>query len=134
MPRLRCNRHWLNNDAQTLADAGIEEGSIVYVATPRERHSREELSVTVKEVGGDKEQTTVFVRPDDDTAAVMRQVQDALGIAADAQQIIFSSAVLRPTDTMASKKVGEGCTLQLVVGKRPASAARQAMSPGGTWR
>lgn len=132
--RLRCNRRWLNNDAQTLADAGIEEGSIVYVATPRERHSREELSVTVKEVGGDKEQTTVFVRPDDDTAAVMRQVQDALGIAADAQQIIFSSAVLRPADTMASKKVGEGCTLQLVVGKRPASAARQAMSPGGTWR
>ena len=46
------------------------------------------------------------------SAAVMRQVQDALGIAADSQQLIFASNVLRPTDTMASKRVGDGCTLQ----------------------
>jgi len=52
------------------------------------------------------------VRPEDTSAAVMRQVQDALGIAADSQQLIFASNVLRPTDTMASKRVGDGCTLQ----------------------
>lgn len=133
--RLRCNGRWLSNDAQTLADAGVAEGDIVFVATPRERNSREELSVSVREVGGGNEQATVFVRPEDTSAAVMRQVQDALGIAADSQQLIFASNVLRPTDTMAAKRVGDGCTLQLVVGKRPgAPATRQAMSPGGTWR
>jgi len=45
--RLRCNGRWLSNDAQTLADAGVAEGDIVFVATPRERNSREELSVTL---------------------------------------------------------------------------------------
>ena len=58
------------------------------------------------------EQATVFVRSEDDSAAAMRQVQDALGIAADSQQLIFASNVLRPTDTMASKRIGDGCTLQ----------------------
>ena len=56
--RLRCNGRWLTNDAQTLADAGVAEGGVVFVATPRERNSREELSVSVREVGGGNEQVS----------------------------------------------------------------------------
>ena len=98
---------------------------------PCERQSRSQLSVSVREVGGQKETAVLYLDADDRIETVSRLVQDALGVPTDSQQLIFSSQVLKPTETLASARVTEGCVLQLVVGKKP---VRQAMSPGGTWR
>ena len=129
--RLRYDGAWLSNDAQTLADAGVEAGAVLFVATPCERRSRSQLSISVKEVGGQKETALIYLDADDRVETVNRLVQDALGVPTDSQQLIFSSQVLKASGTLASARVTDGCVLQLVVGKKP---VRQAMSPGGTWR
>ena len=128
--RLRHGNDWLH-DLQLLGDAGVREGSVIYVACPQERHSRDQLAVSVKDVASG-EVASLYVRACDSVHQMMRHAQDALGAPADCQQLIFRGAVLEETDTLASSRVCDGCTVQMVVGKKRAKEAE--MSPGGTWR
>jgi len=128
--RLRCGNTWMH-DVQLLADAGVKEGSVVYIAVPQERHSRDQLSVSIKDVAGG-ESATVFLRSGDAVYSLMRQAQDALGVPADSQQLIFRGQVLKEGDTLASCGIADGTTVQMAVGRRREKEAQ--MSPGGTWR
>jgi hypothetical protein len=119
------------HDVQLLADAGVKEGSVVYIAVPQERHSRDQLSVSIKDVAGG-ESATVFLRSGDAVYSLMRQAQDALGVPADSQQLIFRGQVLKEGDTLASCGIADGTTVQMAVGRRREKEAQ--MSPGGTWR
>ena len=62
---------------------------------------------------------------------VPSQVQDAIGVPADAQQLIFSGKILRGSETVAGCGIKPESTVQMAVGKRRAPEA--TMSPGGTW-
>jgi hypothetical protein len=68
----------------------------------------------------------------DSVSQLSRQAQDALGVPADAQQLVFRGAVLEQHDTLAALHLADGSTLQMVVGRRRPKEAE--MSPGGTWR
>lgn len=130
--RLRCGNAWMH-DVQQLADAGVKEGSVIYIAVPQDRHSREQRAVSIKDVAGG-ESATVFVRGGDGIYTLMRQAQDALGVPADCQQIIFRGQLLKADDmnTLDGCGIADGSVVQMAVGKRKASEA--TMSPGGTWR
>lgn len=128
--RLRYGNTWLH-DLQTLADAGLKDAAIIYVTTPQERHSRDQLAVSIKDVAG-RESATVFVRTSDSVSQLMRSAQDALGVPVDAQQLIFGGEVLSPSDSLAGCHIVEGSTVQMAVGRR--RVQEQQMSPGGTWR
>lgn len=184
--RLRHGNDWLH-DLTPLAEAGVKEGSVVYVACPQERQSRDQLAVTVRDVAGG-ESASVFVRASQSVsdlmaqartpaarrakmrarrratraarrgpaararptgrppstaaldplapplapAAARAQAQDALGVPADCQQLIFAGKLLSQADTLAAKSLVEGSTVQMAVGRRREKEA--TMSPGGTWR
>lgn len=128
--RLRCGNAWMH-DVQQLADAGVEEGSVIYVAVPQDRHSRDQWSVSIKDVAGG-ESAIVYVRGGDAVFSLMRQAQDALGVPADSQQLIFRGQVLKESDTLACCGITDGVTVQMAVGRRRHREAQ--MSPGGTWR
>ena len=78
------------------------------------------------------ESATVFLRSGDAVYSLMRQAQDALGVPADSQQLIFRGQVLKEGDTLASCGIADGTTVQMAVGRRREKEAQ--MSPGGTWR
>jgi len=132
LTRLRYDGTWLN-DAQTLADAGVEAGAVLFVARSCKRESASQMSISVREAdsGGQEETAVLYLDADDRIETVSRLVQDALGVPTDSQHLMVESRVLKPTETLASASVTDGCVLQLVAGKTP---VRQAMSPGGTWR
>ena len=128
--RLRCGNEWLH-DLTPLGESGVKDGAVVYVAVPQERHSRDQIAVIVKDVAGG-ESATVFARASDAVQQLMRYAQDALGVPADAQQLVYRGSVLDPEDTLAARHVADGATVQMVVGRKRAQDAE--MSPGGTWR
>ena len=128
--RLRFGNEWLH-DLQLLADAGVKNGGVVFVALPHERHSRDQIAVAIKDVAGG-ESASVFARASDTVAQLMKYAQDALGVSADSQQVIFRGSVLDTKDTLASRNIVDGSTVQMVVGRRREKEAE--MSPGGTWR
>ncbi len=47
--RLRFGTQWLH-DLQVLGELGINDGGVIYVATPRERRSRDELAITINDI------------------------------------------------------------------------------------
>ena len=128
--RLRCGNEWLH-DLQQLGACGVKDGSLVYVAVAQERHSRDQCAVGVKDVASG-ESATVFARPSDSVEQLMRYAQYALGVDAHAQQLIFRGSVLDKRDTLASRNIVEGATVQMVAGRR--QPKEMQMSPGGTWR
>ena len=128
--RLRSGNEWLH-DLQQLGASGVKDGCLLYIAVPQERHSRDQCAVGVKDVASG-ESATVFARPTDSVEQLMRYAQDALGVDARAQQLIFRGAVLDKLDTLASRNIVEGATVQMVAGRRQQKEAQ--MSPGGTWR
>ena len=87
--------------------------------------------MVVRDVAGG-ESASVYARQSDTVLQLMRCAQDALGVSADVQQLIFRGAVLESRDTLAAKKIEDGSTVQMVVGRRREKEAQ--MSPGGTWR
>ena len=128
--RLRCGSTWMH-DLQQLCDVDVKEGSVVYVSVPQERRSRDECALTVKDVKED-DVATLFVRPSDAIAALMLAAQDALGVPADSQNLIFKGRVLRAGDSVEGCGLVDGCTVQMAVGRRRQKEAQ--LSPGGTWR
>ena len=58
-------------------------------------------------------------------------IQDALGVPAEAVQLVFQGQVLGHSATAASVGLSADDIVQLVVGKR---RTQQEQSPGGTWR
>jgi hypothetical protein len=134
--QLRHGNDWLH-DLQVLGEAGLKDGSVVYLAVPRERRSRDELAITIHCIaaGSDssaQDAATVYVRPSDTILELTKQAQDTLGVPFDCQQLVFSGQLLKQTSTVASCSLLDGSRVQMAVGKRRPSGA--TMSPGGTWR
>ena len=127
---LRCGNAWLH-DLQLLADAGVKEGSAVFVAAPAERTSSDQLAVTIRDAAANAS-AVVYARPSDTVEALARLAQDVLGVPQDAVQLIFRGEVLTPADELGACRIDDGSTVQMVVGRR--RAAEATMSPGGTWR
>lgn len=129
--RIRHAGMWLHDLQLLVDDAHVKEGSMIYIALPQERRSHDQLLVSVKDVK-DGEVGTVYTRPTDAIVDVMRQLQDTLGIAADAQTLIFGGRVLSASDTVGGCGIVDRSTIQMAVGKR--RTQEMTMSPGGTWR
>ena len=127
--RLRAGGDWLA-DAQLLGDAGLQEGGAVFVAVAAERQHADQIPVTVKEVSGGKA-AAIYVHPHDGVGRMSTAIQDALGVPAEAVQLVFQGQVLGHSATAASVGLSADDIVQLVVGKR---RTQQEQSPGGTWR
>jgi len=129
--RLRCGNEWLH-DLQVLSAVGVIDGSCVYVAVPSERTSREQMGISIRDVAGG-ESAIVFSRASESINTLMSRAQEALGVPADAQQLIYGGKVLSAQQTLEACRLTAGATVQMVVGRRR-TREEMTLSPGGTWR
>jgi hypothetical protein len=104
----------------------------VLVATPAARASDAQLGVTICEAASG-ERATVFVRPEASVDELHAEVQQALGVPTDVQQLVFASAVLQRSSSVGAAGIKQDSTVQLVVGRRRSQEAA-ALSPDGSWR
>ena len=128
--RLRCGGMWLH-DLQVLCETNVREGSVIYVAVPQERRSRDQLTISVHDAK-DGDCAALYVCTSDSVVDLMKMLQDVLGVPADAQTLIFGGRTLTADDTVSGCGIMDGSTVHMAVGKR--RTAEMQMSPGGTWR